>query len=87
MQSDHMQACDGGRRRTDVSTLKSRLDEWDKELNYLKFRIAEWKEFGGVDCREYYVFRQFLLLKLTDHMYTEVQVSGLPEKLRRRVDF
>lgn len=80
MQTNHMQACDGGRRRTDVSTLKSRLDEWDKELNYLKFRIAEWKEFGGVDCREYYVFRQFLLLKLTDHMYTEVQVSGVSDR-------
>ncbi|KAI0059952.1 hypothetical protein BV25DRAFT_1828371, partial [Artomyces pyxidatus] len=54
--------------------LKSRLNEWERELQYLKFRIAEWKQFASAEHEEYYEFRDYLLRKLTDHMHFELKV-------------
>jgi hypothetical protein len=71
--------------------LKARLNEWERELNYLRFRIAEWKEFGSVEHPDYYPFRSFLLQKVRNHLYFELKVSyrlvptgrSLPRNLRK----
>jgi hypothetical protein len=55
--------------------LKARLSEWERELNYLRFRIAEWKEFGSVEHPDYYPFRSFLLDKVRNHLHFELKVS------------
>lgn len=54
--------------------LKARLSEWERELNYLRFRIAEWKEFGSVEHPDYYPFRSFLLEKVGSHLHFELKV-------------
>ncbi|THH11966.1 hypothetical protein EW146_g7866 [Bondarzewia mesenterica] len=54
--------------------MRARLAELDTELNYLKFRIAEWKEFASADHEEYYGFRDYLLRKLSEHMITEMEI-------------
>ena len=56
--------------------LKARLSEWERELNYLRFRIAEWKEFGSVEHPDYYPFHSFLLDKVRNHLHFELKVSG-----------
>ncbi|KAN0139321.1 hypothetical protein V8E53_002822 [Lactarius tabidus] len=53
--------------------LKARLSEWERELNYLRFRIAEWKEFGSVEHPDYYPFRTFLLEKVGSHLRFELK--------------
>lgn len=53
--------------------LKARLNEWERELNYLRFRIAEWKEFGSVEHPDYYPFRTFLLQKVQNHLHFELK--------------
>ncbi|KAI9438177.1 hypothetical protein H4582DRAFT_2148458 [Lactarius indigo] len=53
--------------------LKARLNEWERELNYLRFRIAEWKEFGSVEHPDYYPFRSFLLQKVRNHLHFELK--------------
>lgn len=55
--------------------LKARLKEWERELNYLRFRIAEWKEFGSVEHPDYYPFRSFLLQKVRNHLHFELKVN------------
>jgi hypothetical protein len=57
--------------------LKARLSEWERELNYLRFRIAEWKEFGSVEHPDYYPFRTFLLEKVGSHLRFELKVSAV----------
>ena len=57
--------------------LKARLSEWERELNYLRFRIAEWKEFGSVEHPDYYPFRSFLLDKVRNHLHFELKVSAV----------
>lgn len=54
--------------------LKARLTEWERELLYLRFRIAEWKEFGSVEHPDYYSFRAFLLQKVRNHLFFELKV-------------
>lgn len=54
--------------------LRARLTEWERELHYLKFRIAEWKQFGSAEHEDYYEFRQYLFRKVTEHMYFELKV-------------
>ncbi len=54
--------------------LKARLSEWERELQYLRFRIAEWKQFGSVDHPDYYAFRSFLLQKVQNHLQFELKV-------------
>ncbi|KAI0298374.1 hypothetical protein B0F90DRAFT_1669103 [Multifurca ochricompacta] len=54
--------------------LKARLKEWERELQYLRFRIAEWKEFGSVEHPDYYPFRTFLLQKVRNHLYFELKI-------------
>ena len=54
--------------------LKARLTEWERELHYLRFRIAEWKEFGSVEHPDYYSFRTFLLQKVRNHLLFELKV-------------
>ena len=54
--------------------LKARLTEWERELQYLRFRIAEWKEFGSVEHPDYYSFRSFLLQKVRNHLFFELKV-------------
>ncbi|KAI9447140.1 hypothetical protein BJY52DRAFT_1313337 [Lactarius psammicola] len=53
--------------------LKARLNEWERELNYLRFRIAEWKEFGSIEHPDYYPFRSFLLQKVRNHLHFELK--------------
>jgi hypothetical protein len=54
--------------------LKARLCEWERELQYLRFRIAEWKEFGSVEHPDYYAFRSFLFEKVRNHLFFELKV-------------
>jgi hypothetical protein len=54
--------------------LKARLSEWERELQYLRFRIAEWKQFGSADHADYTVFRSFLLQKVRNHLQFELKV-------------
>jgi hypothetical protein len=56
--------------------LKARLSEWERELQYLRFRIAEWKVFGSVEHPDYYPFRAFLFQKVRDHLYFELKVRS-----------
>ncbi|KAI0249301.1 hypothetical protein BJV78DRAFT_707346 [Lactifluus subvellereus] len=53
--------------------LKARLGEWERELQYLRFRIAEWKEFGSIEHPDYLPFRAFLLQKVRDHLLFELK--------------
>ena len=57
--------------------MKARLSEWERELQYLRFRIAEWKEFGTADHPDYYGFRSFLLHKVRNHLHFELKVRSL----------
>ena len=54
--------------------MKARLSEWERELQYLRYRIAEWKQFGSVDHQDYYAFRSFVLDKVRNHVYFELKV-------------
>lgn len=54
--------------------LKARLSEWERELQYLRFRIAEWKQFGSADDADYNEFRSFLLQKVRNHLQFELKV-------------
>src|SRR5882762_2266667 len=54
--------------------LRARLDEWVQELQYLKYRIAEWIQFGTPEQEEYYDFREWLLKKVGDHLHFELKV-------------
>ena len=54
--------------------LKARLSEWERELQYLRFRIAEWKQFGSADHADYTEFRSFLLQKVRNHLQFELKV-------------
>ena len=54
--------------------LKARLCEWDRELQYLRYRIAEWKQFGSVEHPDYYTFRAFLFEKVRNHLFFELKV-------------
>jgi hypothetical protein len=56
--------------------LKARLSEWERELQYLRFRIAEWKQFGSADHSDYYEFRSFLLQKVRNHLQFELKVRS-----------
>jgi hypothetical protein len=56
--------------------LKARLIEWERELLYLRFRIAEWKEFGSVEHPDYYSFRAFLFQKVRNHLFFELKVCA-----------
>jgi hypothetical protein len=56
--------------------LKARLREWDRELQYLRYRIAEWKQFGTVEHPDYYPFRSFLLQKVLNHLFFELKVRS-----------
>lgn len=60
--------------QTGGDLLKARLSEWERELQYLRFRIAEWKQFGSVEHPDYYPFRSFLLQKIRNHIYFELKV-------------
>ncbi|KAI0301385.1 hypothetical protein BC826DRAFT_1183354 [Russula brevipes] len=53
--------------------LKARLGEWERELQYLRFRIAEWKQFGSAEHPDYYPFRSFLLEKVRNHLLFELK--------------
>jgi hypothetical protein len=55
-------------------SLKARLSLWERELQYLRFRIAEWKQFGSADHADYYGFRSFLLKKVRNHLQFELRV-------------
>ena len=56
--------------------LKARLSEWERELQYLRFRIAEWKQFGSADHADYHEFRSFLLQKVRNHLQFELKVRS-----------
>jgi len=56
--------------------LKARLCEWDCELQYLRYRIAEWKQFGTVEHPDYYTFRAFLFEKVRNHLFFELKVRS-----------
>ena len=56
--------------------LKAGLSEWERELQYLRFRIAEWKQFGSADHKDYYDFRSFLLQKVRNHLVFELKVRS-----------
>lgn len=56
--------------------LKARLREWERELQYLRYRIAEWKQFGTVEHPDYYPFRAFLLEKVRNHIVFELKVRS-----------
>lgn len=56
--------------------LKAGLSEWERELQYLRFRIAEWKQFGSADHKDYYGFRTFLLQKVQNHLLFELKVRS-----------
>ena len=56
--------------------LKARLREWERELQYLRYRIAEWKQFGTVEHPDYYPFRAFLLDKVRNHIVFELKVRS-----------
>lgn len=56
--------------------LKARLCEWERELQYLRYRIAEWKQFGTVEHPDYYPFRAFLLEKVHNHIVFELKVRS-----------
>ena len=58
--------------------LKARLGEWERELHYLRFRIAEWKEFASVEHPDYQPFRSFLLQKVRHHLHFELKVGPPP---------
>ena len=60
--------------RNGGALLKARLCEWERELQYLRFRISEWKEFGSVEHPDYSSFRTFLLQKVRNHLFFELKV-------------
>ena len=62
--------------------MKARLSEWERELQYLRFRIAEWKEFGTVEHPDYYAFRSFLLQRVRNHLHFELKVRSLRDHAR-----
>jgi hypothetical protein len=62
--------------------MKARLSEWERELQYLRYRIAEWKEFGSIDHPDYYAFRSFLLQKIRNHLLFELKVRPLRIHIR-----
>jgi hypothetical protein len=66
--------------------LKARLSEWERELQYLRFRIAEWKVFGSVEHPDYYQFRAFLFQKVRDHLYFELKVRSSTSPLSETTD-
>jgi hypothetical protein len=55
---------------------EARLREWDRELQYLRYRIAEWKQFGTIEHPDYYPFRAFLLEKVRNHLFFELKVRS-----------
>ena len=57
--------------------LKARLSEWERELQYLRFRIAEWKQFGSAEHPDYYEFRSFLLQRVRNHLHFELKVRSI----------
>ena len=62
--------------------MKARLSGWERELQYLRFRIAEWKEFGTVEHPDYYAFRSFLLQRVRNHLHFELKVRSLRDHAR-----
>ena len=63
--------------------LKARLSEWERELQYLRFRIAEWKQFASADHEDYNGFRSFLLQKVRNHLQFELKVRSFSVTIRR----
>jgi hypothetical protein len=72
--SRSLSICGGETDRNGGILLKARLSE-ELELQYLRFRIAEWKLLGSVEHPDYYPFRDFLFQKVRDHLYFELKVS------------
>ena len=77
---------DGELHRKGGVLLKARLSEWERELNYLRFRIAEWKEFGSVEHPDYSPFHPFLLDKVHNHLDFELKVSTVYGRSIPRID-
>lgn len=72
----HLSRYGGELHRKGGVLLKARLVEWERELLYLRFRIAEWKEFGSVEHPDYYSFRAFLFQKVRNHLFFELKVCA-----------
>lgn len=81
---NHLSQCGGELRREGGVLLKARLSEWERELQYLRFRIAEWKQFGSADHPDYKGFRSFLLQKVSDHLRFELKVRSFRPRMVRR---
>ena len=73
---NHFSQCGGELHREGGVLLKARLSEWERELQYLRFRIAEWKQFGSADHPDYKEFRSFLLQKVSNHLRFELKVRS-----------
>jgi hypothetical protein len=72
----YLPKCGGELHRKGGDVLKGRLGEMERELQYLRFRIVEWKQFASADHPVYYEFRSFLLQKIRNHLQFELRVRS-----------
>ncbi|KAI0315287.1 hypothetical protein OF83DRAFT_364892 [Amylostereum chailletii] len=53
------------------------LDNWERTLNYVKYRIAEWKQQASVMHPEYYSFRDYILVSVERNICTELDLLAI----------